>query len=269
MGKNLIYQYWTVMPGKKLPPAVEVGKKFMSDYAESIGADYKFSLNPKWDSKCSIPEYYNAFEPIFNPEYYENYDNVLFCDLDIIPVDDMTENIFDQDIVDMGICREKHKEEIRQTTDSRINAKADEMWNNILVREFDTEMPRNKKGQMKVFNTGVVLYTKAGMEKARKNWVPFQKYINKMQGLNRFYSIDQNYLHAMMHIGKMDYTEMDEGWNSYVHYHGPEGITGKRPVWDCRTKNTKFVHVQLRNADNQDYEWHRTIANRPVSEWDI
>ena len=73
----------------------------------------------------------------------------------------------------------------------------------------------------------------------------------------------------MLHIANINYTEMNEGWNSYVHYHGPADITGKRPVWDCRTDETKFVHVQLRNADNQNYEWHRTVANRPVNEWVI
>jgi hypothetical protein len=266
--KNLIYQYWTVMPGKKMPHGVEVGKQFMSDYAKSIGADYKFNLNPTWaKDKCNIPEYYNAFEPIYNPEYYEQYDNILFCDLDIIPVDNLNENIFEQNVEEIGICRETHKEKLRHEATGGINAKGDEAWARICKDVWKTDMPRNEEKKLKVFNSGVVLYTQKGMEKARKGFVPFQEYIGKMQGLNRFYSIDQNYLHAMLHIANINYTEMNEGWNSYVHYHGQAGITGVRPVWDCRTKDTKFVHVQLRNADNQNYEWHRTIANRPVSEW--
>ena len=272
--KNLIYQYWTVMPGKKMPQGVEVGKKFMSDYAKSIGADYKFNLNPKWaNNKCSIPEYYNAFEPIYNPEFYEQYDNILFCDLDIIPVDNLNENIFEQDIEEIGICREKHKEKLRAASVSGINSRGDEIWASICKRVWKTDMPRNEENNLKIFNSGVVLYTQKGMQKAREGFVPFEEYITKISAnhgtgrLNRFYSIDQNYLHAMLHIADINYTEMNEGWNSYVHYHGKAGITGVRPVWDCRTDETKFVHVQLRNADNQNYEWHRTVANRPVSEW--
>ena len=266
--KNLIYQYWTVMPGKKLPRAVKVGEKFMSDYAERIGADYKFNLNPTWaKDKCKFPQYYNSFEPVFNPEYYEQYDNIMFCDLDIIPVDDLTENPFEQGVIELGICREKHKEEMRKTQHGHINTRNDETWARTLKEKYNFDYSRNEKGQMKIWNSGVVLYTQKGMQKARDKWVPFDRYISDMQHHGQFYQLDQNYLNAMIHVGKMDYTEMDEGWNSYVHYHGPPNITGKRPVWDCRTENTKMVHVQLRNADNQGYQWHRTIANRPVSEW--
>jgi hypothetical protein len=72
----------------------------------------------------------------------------------------------------------------------------------------------------------------------------------------------------MLTIGEMDYTVMHSGWNSYVHYDG-DSKTTPRAVIDTRTEETKLVHVQLRNADNQDADWHKVVVNRPVSEWKL
>ena len=81
--KTLIYQYWLGKPGI----AVKAGIENMKAYANQIGADYKFAKNPTWGSNhCDIPEYYNAFEPIYNPEFYEKYDKILFVDTDVFAV---------------------------------------------------------------------------------------------------------------------------------------------------------------------------------------
>lgn len=267
MKKNLIYQYWLGNPG----PAVQHGVANMKAYAERIGADYIFKTNPGWAQKyCDIPQYYNAFEPIWNDDYHEKYDKILFADTDVFTVEDLSENIFDEDVKEIGICDEPHKEESHLTTNSHINTAADEKWNDLMVQRFGTEMPRNEKGNLKIFNSGVVLYTKEGREKARKNWVPFKEYITacRMAGCNRFYSIDQNYLHAMLIIGKHDFTQLHNGWNSYVHFDG-DSKTIPRAVVDTRTNETKLVHVQLRGADDQYADWHNTVVNRPVSEWKL
>lgn len=264
--KNLIYQYWLGAPG----PAVQHGVANMQEYAKRIGAEYEFKINPIWAQKyCDIPQYYNAFEPIWEKRF-EKYDNILFADTDVFAVDGLTENIFDQDIPEIGICDEPHKEISHLTTRSHINTARDEQWNEVMKSRFGKEMPRNKRGNLKIYNSGVVLYTQAGREKARKNWLPFKEYIDAVRfaGCNRFYTIDQNYLHAMLIIGKHNFTLMDSGWNSYVHYDG-DSNTVPRAVIDNRTNKTKLVHVQLRGADNEDADWHYTVVNKPVSEWKL
>jgi lipopolysaccharide biosynthesis glycosyltransferase len=262
--KNLIYQYWH---GKQRT-AVKYGVENMKAYAQRIGAEYIFSENPRWAEKlCNRPEYYNAFEPVFN-EKFEKYDKILFADTDVFAVENLTENAFEQDIAEIGICDEPHKELSHLTTKSPINKAEDEKWNRAVVKHFGKEMPRNSAGNLKIFNSGVVLYTQKGREKARKNWVPFDKYINTIlaEGCNKFYSIDQNYLNAMLIIADHEYTVMDSGWNSYVHFDG-DSKTKLRAVIDTRTDSTKFVHVQLRGADDRDGKWHNIIVNRPTSEW--
>ncbi len=264
--KNLIYQYWLGKPGR----GVNAGVENIKAYAKSVGADYMFVENPTWASKlCDIPAYYNAFEPIYNPTFYEKYDKILFIDTDVFAVEGLKENIFDLDIGHIGICDEPHKEKSHLTTKSPINSQADEAWNKMLVENYKKEMPRNKNGQLKIFNSGVVLYTKEGLEQARKNFVPIQQYIDicRKHGLNKFYSIDQNYLHAMLLIANLNYTIMEPGWNSYVHYGEHLDKSKPRPVVDTRTDKTKFVHVQLRGADDKDANWHHTITNKPVKDW--
>ena len=266
--KNLIYQYWL---GNR-PIGVNAGIDNMKSYAEQVGADYIFQTNPRWAADyCDIPEYYNAFEPIYNQKVFDQYDKILFVDTDVFAVDGLQENIFDQEIADIGICREKHKEITRGKGEGNINAKTDKLWNAYLVKKYGKSMPLNDNGDMKVFNTGVVMYTPEGREKARKNFKPFQEYINYIRAtsLNRFYQIDQNYLHAMLTIADMNVTEMDDGWNTYIHYAG-NAAEVPRPVYDGRDdRDAKFVHVQLRNADNKDAAWHHTIVNKPQSEWKL
>lgn len=265
---NLIYQYWLGTPGI----GVRHGVENMKAYAKRIGAEYEFVTNPGWAQKYCSPkhaQYYNAFEPIWSDRFSE-FDKILFVDTDVFAVDGLDESIFDQDIAEIGICDEPHKEISHLTTRSAINTAQDEKWNKVIAQRFGKEMPRNDAGNLKIFNSGVVVYTPEGREKARKNWVSFSEYINAAQssGLNRFYSIDQNYLHAMLIIGEHDYTVMHNGWNSYVHYDG-DSKTVPRAVIDTRTEETKFVHVQLRGADDRDGDWHSTVVNRPVAEWDL
>ena len=69
-----------------------------------------------------------------------------------------------------------------------------------------------------------------------------------------------------MFVMKLDYTEMDNGWNSYVHYTG-DANKKPRPVNDSRNKDTKFVHIQLRGADDYDSDKLWRVVNKPKKEW--
>jgi hypothetical protein len=71
----------------------------------------------------------------------------------------------------------------------------------------------------------------------------------------------------MLQICELDYQEMDNGWNSYVHYILDEN--DNRKINDTRDKGTKFVHIQLRGADNFNEDILYRITNKPVEEWKI
>ena len=258
--KNLIYQYWIGTPKKE----VALSTANLKAYADRIGADHMFELNPP-PVRAKHPQYYTAFGPVFD-ERFDEYDNILFCDCDIFAVEGLEENIFEQGIAGIGVVDEKHKEESHLTTTGHINHANDELWaKNGAKLGFNVK--RNHKGHVKIFNSGVVYYTRESREYARENWIDFNRYIDAQNNVPRYYALDQNYLNAMLSISK--FTVMHPGWNCFVHYDGQPGITGRRPVHDGRGYNPKLIHCQLRGADDKGEKWHHTIVNRPVEEWDV
>ena len=214
--------------------------------------------------------YFEWLNPILDDTFLE-YDKVLVVDLDIFPVDNLKDNIFDESIKDFGICTEPFQGKYRASTNvpGNINMKNDERWASEVKRLYGSIMPRDIDGYLKVYNAGMVVFTQKGMKLAREKFVPFQEYMNSMQktDLSRFYTVDQNYFHAMM-VTHSDYTEMQNGWNSYVHYtRGPLAMID--PIHDSRNAFTKFVHIQLSEADYFDTDKIYNIVNSPRSKWNL
>ena len=265
--RNLIYQYWDgdIRIGSR------AGIAAMKKYAERIGVDYLFEENPKFVTNLGgYSPHYGSFKPIFDTSF-DNYDNVLFCDTDVFPVNELTESIFDNFAADIGICTEPLQPKLRKETHGMITSTHDERWARTIKNKWGADMPRNEEGLLKVYNSGVVLWSKKGRVKAKKMFVPFKEYVDLIkttQGLITFYTADQNYLHAMLTVAGMDYIELDNGWNSYIHYIR-EPHTNKKVPNDTRTKDTKFVHIQMAGADHFDAEKLDRITNLPKEEWKL
>jgi hypothetical protein len=189
----------------------------------------------------------------------------------VFPVNNLTKNIFDEPIKDFGICTEPFQGKYRESTTigKNINKKSDERWARAVESKYGATMPRDADGYLKVYNAGMVMFTNKGMQLAREKFVPFQEYMDYIRacGLGRFYSVDQNYFHAMM-VTHSEYTEMDNGWNNYVHgVRGP--LASQDPVNDSRNELTKFVHIQLSGADYFNNEQLYNITNSARSEWNV
>ncbi len=241
----------------------------MKTYADRIGAEYLFEHNPRFVTHLGgYSPHYGSFKPIYD-ESFHKYDNVLFADTDVFAVGGLAENIFEGFNSDIGICTEPDQPKLRINTAGRITSERDEGWAKVVEGKWNTRLPRAAEGLLKVYNSGVVLYSNAGLLAARERFIPFAEYVDAITsaGIIAFYTSDQSYLHAMLDIAHMDWVELDNGWNSYIHY----ARQGKEPrfVNDTRTKNTKFVHVQLAGADHLDAETHWRIVNLPQDEWNI
>lgn len=263
--KNLIYQVWS----GSLSEEAKVSSKLMKAYAERIGAEYMLEINPNIASKiCDVPMYFEWLNPILDDRFLK-YDKILSVDLDVFPVENLKENIFEEDVVDIGACTElfQGKQRATVTVGGHINKKNDEKWASVIKQNWGVDLPRDGDGNLKVYNAGMVVFTKEGIQKA-KEWMPFQEYINFMRnkGFGRFYTVDQNYFHLMVcsNYG-VDFREMDNGWNSQIHYvRGPLAITNK--INDERNKNTKFVHVQMTGHKWNEQSLYE-IVNLPQSKW--
>ena len=266
--KNLIYQNYTGNLGN---PEI-FSKTLFKEYADCIGADYRFDLDPNIASKHSNVNFYFEFLNFMFDDSFLEYDNVMIVDMDVYPVNGLTESIFDEFAStgkEFGICTEPFQGKLRETVTvgAGINKANDEKWNQVIAKTYGKQMPRDKDNNLKVYNAGMVLVSKQGMLTAREKFAPFQHYINTVRGigLGKFYAADQNYFHSQMVIHG-NYAELDNGWNGYVHYiRGPLGdIT---PIHDGRTKNSKFVHIQLSGASSFDDSKLYRITNLPMEKW--
>jgi hypothetical protein len=263
--KTLIYQFWT----GQLTSGNEAGVILMDEYAQRIGSEYQFELNPVWPKDARIkPEglgrytpHYGAFKFIFEP-VYDDYDFILFCDTDVVPVDHTHENIFEEFAetnAEIGICEEWMQPELREKHNmGGINNRNDNIYYGLCERKYGTKMLRDSQGRPRVFNSGCVVYSKAGRKKAREVFESFKEYVDYVGNhLPSFYQGDQNYLNAM--LPKFDWTIMDYKWNSQIFF--TPGTTGdNRPISDYR-EQPNFVHVQLRGADHYDMKTLRKVVN--------
>jgi len=266
---NLIYQYWN----GALPNCSKSSLENISKYAKRIGAEHRFDHNENWAKNTfgdsSIASYYDAFRPIYDPSF-EEYDDVVYMDMDIFAMDNLSDNIFEQDVKDIGICEEVSQPYLRSTTTvaGSINAATDERWASACKKFTPTvELPRDSKGRLRVFNSGVVYFTASGRLNCRKHFKPFGDYISAMEGMPRFYKLDQNYICSAMFDGKIEPTIMSNRWNAQIHYHPTT-----REVMDERLGKGEqgcLIHMQLSGSNDYPDQQLYNIVNMPPSLWDL
>lgn len=252
--KCVIYQFWE----GSITSGNQAGVDLMKEYADRIGVDYVFELNPSWPKSAPWPRsglgrynpHYGAFKPIYD-KAYDDYDYILFCDTDVVPRN-KSENIFHEMLpnVEIGICEEHMQPDLRsQYSFGGISSQNDLKWHNVIADHYGNVMPKDSKGRHRVFNSGCVVYSKSGRKKAQEIFVDFREYIALMArtGMPSFYQGDQNYLNAM--LPQFNWSIMNYKWNSQIFF--KPGTSGdNRPISDYTDNNTNFIHVQLRGADH-------------------
>lgn len=262
---NLIYQYWD----GPVTPQCRASVANISVYAKRIGAEYLFDDNTRFVTDLGYPtnHLYGSLKPIYDDQFLE-YDNVLFVDADMFAVSGLDANIFDDFDSDVGICTEPFQPEHRHSQDNDwICGRLDEKWAALVKTRWGVDLPRTKSGMLKVYNSGLVLWSNNGLRHARKTFMSFREYVDLIEqsDLSRFYLLDQNYLHAMLCVSGIDYVELNNDWNTIVQFYriGKNGNV----VHDPRTPDTKFVHIWLKGADEFDMLMQWRIVNMPKSVW--
>lgn len=268
--KNLIYQYWddTNPDGRVNLSGVNASKKSIKTYADRIGADHLFEDNPPYLHNRDFAVYYGAFNPIMRDEFLE-YDNVLFLDADVHAVDGLEESIFDGFDADVGICTEPLQPKLRAATKvGKINQYQTELWAGSCEKKWGITIPRTKEGLLEVYNGGVVLYSNEGMRNARRDFIPFEEYVDHVLtiGCLPYFAADQEYLQIALHAANTNFVRMDNGWNTLITIHEKND---KRVIFD-RTPDTKFVHpMGLAGVHRYTEEQLWKVTNLPVEEWGV
>lgn len=264
--KNIIYQYWK----GPMKPGVLASTKAMKAYADRIGAEYRFDHNIEIASKTvDVPIYYEPANPLVDKSF-DDYDNVMLVDIDVFPVEGLRENIFDElTDEDAGICDEPMQPHFRQIYNvAGINNEADNRWCRLLKQTWNIDYSYDEKKRPKVYNTGVVIISKKGLAKIKKEWPKFQEYVNVVRnaGFPRFYVFFQDYFSAFIHMQGFKFKSLNNGWNSYMHKLGSHP---NATVNDTRTEETKLVHIMFRTADDWSAESLWQITNLPREQWQL
>ncbi len=267
--RTLIYQCWD---GEEKQGNL-AGIEFMKEYAKKINADHIYDHNSFF--KTNLGKYspnYGKFKCLFD---YNDYDFIMYADCDLVPKSNCNENIFEYFSKldkEFGICEENKAPTLRKsfTIGEGINNHNDERWVALVEKKWKIKLPRTNDGLPKVFNSGMMLWSRSGFFKARKKFLDFKDYVKFCNNnfLPSFYSCDQHYIHAMMLICEFDWTIIDSKWNSLIHYH-PGAMEEPRPIIDLRGAEYNFVHIQLHGADNWSKNKINQVVNLPISEWNF
>lgn len=221
--RTLIFQYYI----GDLPDWAQLGVERFKKYAESVGADYLFSNSSDF---CENP-YFEHLRLVYDDQFLK-YDKILYADVDVI-VENFEENIFDISIKDIGLVPEYKAEGMNATplfmTDNYIK-----LWKNITQNlQFNVPLlkPKTIDAQYLMFNSGIILWSREGLIKAKKDFDSWRKWNFLLKG-NSHMCLDQPYLNGQV-AKYLDYTEMPLKWNCFPRF---RFFSGKEP------KEMNFVH---------------------------
>jgi len=265
--KNLIYQFWDTYQSNGIPSGVQASVNSMKKYADQIGAEHLFEIDPPKLHSYKSASYYGSVNPVFREEFHE-YDNVLFTDADVFAVDGIKENIFNNFSGDIGLAQELYEPKRQIIENKRVLGRSVyESWANTVENKFSISLPRTKDGLLKAFNSGVVLYSNAGMKKAKEKFISFKDYndtIYKTKDVQNFFAADQHYINTSMFKAGLDFVELDYRWNTEVFFFNKH----PKEIFFDKNENTRLVHMQLRGMRwKQSEETLFKMVNDPVNTW--
>ena len=273
--RNLIYQYWQ----GDMKPGVTESTRLMKEYANLIGAEYRFDHNVTIASKTvDVPIYYEPANPLVDP-YFDVYDNIALIDIDVFPTANVLNGIYKKNNKgniffvlngeDAAICTEPKQPYFRTIYNSGgITSEIDKKWAKVLKDQWDINYSYDEKDRPKVYNTGVVLISKSGLQFMKAQWPSFQQYVDVMRKhrFPKFYTLFQDYFSAFIHMDGFKFKEMDNKWNCYMH---KVGSHPNATIGDNRTEDAKLVHIMFRTADNWPAEALWQITNLPIADWKL
>ena len=184
------------------------------------------------------------------------YDAVFYVDMDVIPVEGVSENVFDGIKGDLMLAEELDQPILRASMAGKINSENDLGWASTIRQSYGSDVPRTVDGKPKVYNAGAVLLSGNGLAKLRLELPNILAYQVRMalRGLPRFYQLDQNYIGAFVSHKSIDFRQLDSKWNSQITSISTQ--YGRRKLLDYRTPEICFIHMQHGPQKSQMTQGH-------------
>lgn len=237
--KKLIFQYYS--GSRVLPGWADESIKRFKYYAKKYGADYMFTPESTYSPGC----YYFEHLRLVYDDRFKIYDQILYVDVDVI-VDRFDENIFEQPINDIGMVPEYKAPGMNAnpvfTLDSYHATYRD------LTKKFDLPIvkPKSVSADYLMFNSGVMLWTQAGLQKARSSFMDWKKWHDRVPGQ---FGLDQPFINGQV-TKHLDYTELPLKWNCFPKFRFEPGQEPKDAVFVHYTGGKKKFIKEIHGSFN-------------------
>lgn len=226
MSKNVIFQYYLDFNGVGKqghhytnggpPDWAQKSVEYFKRYAEKHNADYYFFEDRFVDSTS------NFFEVtrIFKDPLFDQYDNLLYCDVDVIPKK-MDNNIFEE----LG------EHDVAGWPENRMrDFSVDINWNATTAlmqrfKDFGSTLVKAKTHQgVRMINSGVMLWSKNARLLAREKFDDHEKWFHHKNALldskwvsagHSSHCLDQPYMNAMWTKFDFKVLELNRKWNRF------------------------------------------------------
>jgi len=230
--KNLIVQFYDQRP---LPNWAMIAQARFSEYARIWGADYLFYDIAEY---ADVP-YFENLNIIYNDKF-DDYDKVLFVDMDVVP-DHYEENIFDEEIVDVGLVPEFQPKTMSATPTHLLPNVEWAYRHGCDKYKLPVRKPKTVEAPYLMFNSGVILWSQIGRKKARTMFMDWKMWYNNEE--NRFIKLDQPFINSQVQKW-LDYTELNEKWNGYPRFRHDLGPVPKMNFIHYTGGKKKFIEEE-------------------------
>lgn len=243
--KNLVFQYYLPFNGvgkdrlcnvytNQMPKWAKVSQKMFKTYADHHGADYILGQEA---IVGSISPYFEVTR-IYNDPLFDQYDKILYVDVDVIPKN-INQSIFDVPVVDIAGWPEYKNPIFKESPKWKAEPALVQRY-----KDFGSFVvpPKTVAGDIRMVNTGVMLWSKQARLKARECFDDHDKWFQHKNALldpslkgvgHSSHCLDQPYLNAMWTKYDMDILELDLKWNHFPSNNGEH--------------NANFIHYVGKN----------------------
>jgi hypothetical protein len=248
---NLIAQYW-IGPYTDL---VLESRDQVKAYAQRIGAESRFSTRYAYAGDNRTPyvhngSYFEILRYVYD-EKYDDYDNILFLDCDIL-INPNAPNVFAsfRSYQQIAMCLEEPFGGTAQPWYFSENEYWKDMVRKYSMHGVEINEPHHSFRQ---YNTGVVLMSRAWRQDAREKYDDWKNWMTDYQDFHLFLSNDQSYINCMIMKYGHGVDNMGSMWNCNPLWYRPgsmgmyEGI----PI-----ENYHFYHFS--DSSKKDaLDWYR------------
>jgi len=200
-----------------IPDWADRSVNYFKNYADYHDADHFFFTDRYIDAKSN---YFEGLRLIHDP-MFEQYDKVLYADVDVMPKC-FSKSVFDIDVIDVAGWPEWRHPDITGkpswSASPAIRKRFSDFGSKIVK-------PTSISSNMRMINTGVVLWSQQARIKARKfdhhdkwfnhNNVLLDRTLNSRIVGHSSHCLDQPYLNAMWNKFDFDVTELGIEWNRF------------------------------------------------------